>query len=408
MCFTFHAVGKGYVRTKNKYQHDIPISAKEYQGETVQQREMCFWYDDLQPVHCKPLQTCSGLDLIQIANPITKSSSVEIGIDGWKDQDTFKNNTIKASGVRQYELSVYNIGGDSSELQVNTKADANNSRVSNVSKPLHIEFSSCGLYEVRLEVVDNAGEGNVRGARKFVIFDNCSDVQKDPLEKVVITTADDISSKVWQTQKRKICFEWSGRFFNTLHKSTNLLKPIERNSLISHDYDDNDYPLPRTGTHNVDGIVEFNFTVTVNGAKRILNQRHENVSAQTHCLNISLQDGDTVIVDVAAVDIMGNSDVDSTKVFIDTSVPEITNMGLTRQGIRGLFVHNTIELSRMKMVLNIHDVHSGVRSIQWYLGTKLGYLDIGNGTLAVNRLANGVNDIQRFQMKIYEMHCDRM
>jgi hypothetical protein len=135
----------------------------------------------------------------------------------------------------------------------------------------------------------------------------------------------------------------------------------------------------------------------VNGAKRILNQRHENVSAQTHCLNMSFHDGDTVIVDIAATDIMGNSNNDSAKVYIDTSVPEITNMGLTRQGFKGLFVHNSIELSKMKMVLNIQDFHSGIRSIEWYFGTTLGSLNIGNGSLAVNRLANGVSCIQSFQ-----------
>ncbi|XP_062621811.1 uncharacterized protein LOC134283371, partial [Saccostrea cucullata] len=387
LCFNFKAIGKGYVRTINKYDHHA-VSSKQYQGETTESREVCFWYDRLSPVHCKILKNCSGLDIMQIDNPITRSPAINIGIDGWKDQDVFKSSRVNASGIRHYEITVYRISGDGTELKVDTKADANNTRVSNDSKLQHVRFSGCGLYEIRLEVVDNAGEGNTQMARRFALFDNCSKIQKDPLKKFIITTADDVSSKIWQTKKRKLCFDWTGRFYNTLHKDTNLLKAIEKNVLISEDYEDNDYPLPRNGTVNVDGIVEFNFTITVNGVKRILNKSHSDLLTQAQCTNLTLHDGDTVSVEVIATDIMGNFDEDTAEVFIDTSVPEITNIGLEREEFKGLFVHNTVELSKMNMALTIEDVHSGILSVQWYFGTKLNSMDIGNGTLAVNRLPN--------------------
>ncbi|XP_061166364.1 uncharacterized protein LOC133175283 [Saccostrea echinata] len=391
LCYTFKATGKGYLQTTAL--HDpLKLLQRRYYNETVATRDTCFWFDNLKPVHCKVTGECKDLEIIQM-NSITKSPVVTIGLEGWKDSDIFKGKRINASGIRQYEVSVYSIGGDDALLQADLSADKSNTKKSDTSEPLHIEITSCGLFEIHLEVVDNSGEGNVQIARRFVLFDNCSNVQKNPNKNLFIATADINSNRTWQTQKRKLCFDWTGRFFNTLHKKTNLLKPIKRKSTIAEDYEDNDYPLPRNGTANIDGIVELNFTITLNGKKRIVNQRHENVLIQKHCASLPLKDGDSVTVDVVATDIMGNFNSDSTTVFIDTSVPEITNMGLNKGDFRGLFVHNTIELSKMKMILTIRDVHSGIKSIQWYLGTRLGQADIGDGTLAVNRLYNGTDCI---------------
>lgn len=168
------------------------------------------------------------------------------------------------------------------------------------------------------------------------------------------------------------------------------MKPIETKATILDIYDDNEYPLPKNGTANVDGIIDFRFTVYVNDVKEIKNQSQKNVLIQNHCTNLTLFDGDSVMVELVATDIMGNTNNESTRVFIDTSVPEITNMGLKRGAFNGLFVHNTSELSNMKMTLTIKDIHSGILSIEWYFGTKDGSMDIGHGTLGVNRLPEKV------------------
>ncbi|XP_062588081.1 uncharacterized protein LOC134249747 [Saccostrea cucullata] len=394
LCYTFLAVGKGYLQTTVLHDPNKPLP-REYYNETVTTRELCFWFDNLQPLHCKVTRECNNLDVIQIPNSITKSPFVTVGIKGWKDMDNFKGKHINASGISEYEITVYGIHGDGALLKADISADKSNTRTSNTPTPMHIELSTCGLYEIHLEIKDNSGEGNVQIARRFVLFDNCSDVHKDPQKNLFIATADLSSSRTWQTQKTELCFDWTGRFYNTLHKKTNLLKPIERKSLIAEEYEDNEYPLPRNGTVNLDGIIEFNFTITVNGNKRIINQMHENVMMPKHCTNLTLLDGDSVSVDVFATDIMGNSNNDSVTVHIDTSVPEITDMGLNNGDFKGLFVHNAIELSKMKMILTIQDLHSGLRSIQWYFGTTLGEMDIGNGSLAVNRLPNG-NDCNNY------------
>lgn len=130
-------------------------------------------------MHCKVTKDCENLDPIQISSPITKSSVVTIGIYGWKDQDIHNGKHIKASGIRQYEISVYGIGGDGSKLNTSLTADKSNSRISSNSTTFEIEFAKCGLYEINLEVQDNSGEGNVQISRSFVLFDNSSTILKD-------------------------------------------------------------------------------------------------------------------------------------------------------------------------------------------------------------------------------------
>lgn len=70
-------------------------------------------------------------------------------------------------------------------------------------------------------------EGNVQISRRFVLFDNSSTILKDDSKRLQFTTADNGSHKIWQTQKKFVCFDWSSRFYNSFQKKSNLLKPIE-------------------------------------------------------------------------------------------------------------------------------------------------------------------------------------
>lgn len=116
LCFSFTAVGKGYLQTTALH-NPSSISPKRYYNETNTIKEKCFWFDQLKPLHCKVTKGCENLDTIQISSPITKSSVVTIGINGWKDQDIHNGKQIKASGIRQYGISVYGIGGEGSMLK---------------------------------------------------------------------------------------------------------------------------------------------------------------------------------------------------------------------------------------------------------------------------------------------------
>lgn len=76
-------------------------------------------------------------------------------------------------------MTVYSISGDGRELKVSHSNDK--TCLVNLTKPnpFEIELSKCGLYEVNLEVLDTSGEGNSRVSRRFVLFDNSSNVLKN-------------------------------------------------------------------------------------------------------------------------------------------------------------------------------------------------------------------------------------
>ena len=82
---------------------------------------------------------------------------------------------------------------------------------------------------------------------------------------------------------------------------------------------------------------------------------------------------------------------DSVRVSIDHSGPEVTVEGLRGRWDRdGLYVHNSTDLSTMRLVLSAADPHSGLTTLHWALSTHPLAADVGEGAVGVQRLDNGV------------------
>ena len=77
-------------------------------------------------------------------------------------------------------------------------------------------------------------------------------------------------------------------------------------------------------------------------------------------------------------------------VLFDTSVPDIEDIWLKRSTHGEIYVHNSKELSKLKLYFSAYDTESGLKTIQWYLGLKDGGFEIGNGTIAVNIVPSNV------------------
>ena len=82
---------------------------------------------------------------------------------------------------------------------------------------------------------------------------------------------------------------------------------------------------------------------------------------------------------------------DSVRVHIDHTGPALSIHGLKGRFDRhGLFVHNSTDLSTMRLVVHAADPHSGVKTLDWMLGTRKLSRDVGHGTVGVHRHGNGV------------------
>ena len=83
--------------------------------------------------------------------------------------------------------------------------------------------------------------------------------------------------------------------------------------------------------------------------------------------------------------------VDSTVVHVDHTGPQVSVLGLQgRLGRHGLYVHNSTDLSTMRLVLSAADPHSGLTTLHWALSTHPLAADVGEGAVGVQRLDNGV------------------
>jgi hypothetical protein len=79
------------------------------------------------------------------------------------------------------------------------------------------------------------------------------------------------------------------------------------------------------------------------------------------------------------------------RVHVDHTGPEVWVEGLRgRWDTDGLYVHNSTDLSTMRLVLTAQDTHSGLATLQWKLGTRPLANDVGEGAVSVERLQNSV------------------
>ena len=77
---------------------------------------------------------------------------------------------------------------------------------------------------------------------------------------------------------------------------------------------------------------------------------------------------------------------------IDHSGPEVPIAGLKGRLDRNVvLVHNSTDLSRMQLLVQALDPHSGLLTMQWVLGTHNMSSDLGGGAVGVQRLPNVVS-----------------
>ena len=84
--------------------------------------------------------------------------------------------------------------------------------------------------------------------------------------------------------------------------------------------------------------------------------------------------------------------VDSTVVHVDHTGPQVSVLGLQgRLGRHGLYVHNSTDLSAMRLAVNVSDEHSGIYTIWVSVGTRYLSDDVAHSAVGVQRLDNVVS-----------------
>ena len=270
----------------------------------------------------------------------------------------------------------------------------------NGSSPLYIKLpdTSPAMYEIKLTVKDVAD--NVRQSRRFVLFDNSTSIhiRKDKVLQVTTAFLSE-DRKVWQTHKSGMCFKWKDRYINpALHS---FLKPIRPapHGMISDAYEQNKGQLPTNGTKNVNGITAYTYSIS---QRNITLQRDKTVpdfTTEKLCLKPSMSDGNVFNFALVAHDFVNHTVSENITVNIDSSVPEIMNIWLVKDGQRQLYVHDNHDLSGMMLIFDALDVHSGLHEVFWTFRASDEQRLLGNGTLGVHRINVSVILIPTLKIK---------
>jgi hypothetical protein len=91
-----------------------------------------------------------------------------------------------------------------------------------------------------------------------------------------------------------------------------------------------------------------------------------------------MRDGEKYTFKLIAEDIVNNSFIENRTFNVDRSAPVIEDIWLTKDGEEQIFVHDSTDLSKMKLSFKAFDPHSGLRSIKWSFGTDENQLASAN------------------------------
>ena len=358
---------------------------------------MCLNYDNAIPIHCLANHSapCNKL-LIGLSSRITKTATLSLILgDGWEDPWPKDGLPKHASGIKKFILEVHDVITKGTVLEVDKKSLNPPIKEEILITMAHnISFilpKAPALYCTMLEIHDIAG--NVRFARRFVLFDNTSTIEINERDPLRVTSATRITGYKWQVVYGLICLSWKGRYYNSYYIHNNLLASIkpDTDNGITGVYDQQTGKLPVNGTRSIHGLTGFIFSYSLNNGSYTPETYVSHFGKESICFNFSLSDGDTYTFRITAEDVMENRLAENVTVHIDSTVPDISNMWLVRNKTKELYVHHSVDMSHMVLQFEAMDPHSGIYSVQWFLGTQVNASDIGMGALPVVKLPQNVS-----------------
>ena len=378
-----------------KYQtFDRHYKGRETFTPQTQRKKLCMKFDNAKPVHCSsdPKYPCNKA-LLVLERRITKTANLTVILgDGWIDPLPEGGSKQHASGIKEIILEVHEVKTKGEILEVYKKSlvpSLKKNILAYTPKVYKMQFilpAAPKLYCTMLEVHDKAG--NVRFARRFVLFDNSSKIEINETQSLRATSATRITGYRWQIFDGLICLSWKGRYYNSYYIHNNLLAPIKPDTEngITGVYDQQTGKLSVNGTRSIHGLTGFIYSYSLNNGSYTPDTYMSDFEKESICFNLPFSDGDTYTFRITAEDVMENRVSENVTVHFDRTVPDIINMWIVRDKNKELYVHNSDDLSQMVLQFEAMDPHSGIYSVEWFLGTRLNTSDVGHGAVPIIKL----------------------
>ena len=386
LCLKYIAKGGGFLISIDTSQPSRPLSQPKPYRKTSTTRTICYRYDDTKPEHCSQKGTCTSAPL-QLQTRVSTTPNIRVTWQGWTDPIPPGGQAIHASLIESYQITVNEVSGPKDSLQTSTTIEFTKKVSANVSQlTLNITSDKPKLYCVTLEVKDVAD--NVRQARRFFLFDNTSFITSRSDKPFYISSASVGTNYTWQTHHNDICLKWEDHFYNRFYLDNPLLSRIEPDpfGFISGVYEQTTGLLPVSGTPNVYGITQFKFSYALGNTTYSTEMEVPNFKGQHICKSLPLKDGDTYRLKIKAVDIANHILSEERNVSIDRSVPHIENIELVKDGYKKLFVHDQVDLSKMRLQFEAYDPHSGIETVEWFFGISDYSANIDSGAIGVRNI----------------------
>ena len=345
------------------------------------------------PIHCSlaPSSPCIvGQTLLYIGSGITSERELVVSWGGWVDDP---------AGVIRYSLNVFRLIEVEGFLRENIPSVA--SVAVNDTGDIEYQWTANlteGAFSVVMRVLDLAE--NVRHSRSLLLIDSSSQLLIDNTTTLQVASAVPQSGFLWvNSTSAPVIISGRGHFYNTHLRNQNLLAPVANfTSPIETDYDHplSAGPYPRGGTPNSLGVTQLLYQVTsdrVGGGSltfepSIFPYSTSDLALEGAVLETGeMSDGDSVRVWFQAWDYVDHTAIDSVLFHVDSSPPELEDLWLEWNGVQGLALHGTESLLDMRIQFTVSDPHSGILSLQYWIGMGPGQADVASGQVPVQRVA---------------------
>ena len=343
---------------------DTNTTARNYYSGTAAVGRASFVIDLEAPTHCSLVGSISCLtnqSILGLGVEITDSDNVTATWGGWLDTP---------SGITGYTLDVFEMTEIGNVLQESVMI--NSEDFNNTGQSVYTFVQSLpneGPYSFILRSRDVAG--NVRFARRLVLFDANSSLEIDDGAPLQVISAVPESGFQWQNSTTDpLIVRGRGHFFNTNLRSSNFLAVVANYTPeIGPEYD---HPLstgryPRSGTLNALGVTEVFYDIVIDrmgGASEeslaqpeVFQFQTEDVGIEAVEIRTALEDGDSVRIWFMARDFNFREVFDSILVHIDSTSPVVQNLGLEFGGVTDLALHGTGSLLDLNIQFQTYDEH---------------------------------------------------
>ena len=374
----------GYLDVTNL---DTNTTSRHYYTGSPATGSVLYVVDAEPPTHCsvEAATTCMTNQPIFSASLNSSSAQVDLEWGGWMDDP---------SGVTSYRVELSRLEYDPVVMDLyepGTLLDSSEIPDTNqMSYSTSFSLISEGAYSVVLITTDVAG--NRQYARQILIYDLSSSLLEDSSKPLTAAAAVAEGSAFWHNSTTSpIIITGRGHFYSPNLQSENWLAPVRNHTPpVPVEFDDEE----RIGIPNALGVTDISYAVAIDQMGSESGQTAPSTFPHSTSditldnvpiLPSGIADGDSVTIWFEAEDYKSNQAQERVLVHIDSSPPNVSDLGLVINSFEGQVLHATESFLDLRIRFSASDMHSGLYSIEWSIQTDSGVL-IGNGNMPVTNV----------------------